>query len=275
MGHFKVLKWAGIGVGIVMNIGSYILSAQQLVFLKLHWWAWAIIGAVIFFASIISLILGYHNEHKRTEASLQSQIEQFNKSPIDSNLIKPKNLTQPQDIITNDKNDFIPELRDSVKNAKVVWGMWHSGDKMKNEKLLEIGTIKRVLLLDPNNNEALIHAVSKAKEIFDDVVVQIKSTTKAATKNKIPVKWYKEYNDTSISIYDPNPDKYIDGEMIPSSPEAYIIVQVLEPTIPRDLRQIYKINNSGKDIVRFEAFRDYLDYIWKGKSHTPDPKEYK
>ena len=169
----------------------------------------------------------------------------------------------------------IPELRDSVINAKVVWGMWHSGDRIRNEKLFEYGTIKRILVLDPIDNPALKDAVGKAREDFDDVVAQIKSATKIAVKNGVIVKWHKEYRDISITIYDLKPVKFDNGEPIPSSNEAYIVVQVLEPEIPRDLRHTYKIVNNGKDTARFDAFMKYFDSIWNNKSRIPDPKEYK
>lgn len=168
----------------------------------------------------------------------------------------------------------VQDLRTSIQSARVVWGRCHSGNRLMDERLFDFDNVKRLLLLSADeDNKALEHIVELSNDKMDSTISRIRDTTKEAIERGVEVKWHREYRDTSIMIYDTQP-KAKAGKLIPSSDEAYITVQVLEPQVGRDERHIYRINNQGKQGKRFsDHFDDFID-IWENKSRKPRPEEY-
>lgn len=166
-------------------------------------------------------------------------------------------------------DDEIPSLRKSIKGAKLVWGQWHTGDRIRSENLTEIGSIKKILLLDPNaNNLALKNVANKAKIRLEEAIFEIKALTEKAMQEGIEVRWHTQNIGQAITIYDPQPVEK-DRELKPYSQKAWLTVQVLEPLVGRDQRQLYPIRKA-KDPERFNKYIEEFERIWKYASRKPE-----
>ena len=104
--------------------------------------------------------------------------------------------------------------------------------------------------------------VAIAQEDMGKIMNQIKATTKEAINHSAKVRWHKEYREKAITIHDPDlPNK------------GWITVQILDPSVPRDERQIYLVR-ANKEYNKFAGYKDDFEEIWNSKSKEPIEGEY-
>ena len=70
----QILKWIGIPLGILLVIGSYALDAFTLVSLGLPTPVWVIIGLIIFFSSVVSIVISVTKKQQQLDATVQGFI---------------------------------------------------------------------------------------------------------------------------------------------------------------------------------------------------------
>ena len=61
----EILLPVGMVVGVVMVVGSYVLSGITVIQLGLPFWAWQAIGAIVFFACIVAVVYRYPRRKER------------------------------------------------------------------------------------------------------------------------------------------------------------------------------------------------------------------
>ena len=63
-----------------------------------------------------------------------------------------------------------PSRREALESAKVAWGLWHTGQRMRAEKLIGAKSLQRILLLNPESKES-IDAIARGLEEQEHVSV--------------------------------------------------------------------------------------------------------
>jgi hypothetical protein len=153
--------------------------------------------------------------------------------------------------------------REALESAEIAWGLWHTGARIYIEKLLEMPSLKRVLVLEPNENNKSIGVVAeKAGLKVDTIINQIKDTTDEAFKNGVDIRWYFKDRGDSIIIYDPSPITDNDGVLKPFSENAKIYVEYFNPRVGVDQRKGHWIYNMGKDKKIFKGYCEEYEDIW-------------
>lgn len=178
-------------------------------------------------------------------------------------IIKPKAITQ------TDHTLAIPSRREALESAKVAWGLWHTGTRMRIDLLLEVKSLRRVLLLEPNaQNPSLGYISTKSKNPVDWIIGEIMATTKVALDNGIDVRWYFTARESALTIYDPTPvgDK-------PCSENAWMYVEYFTPSVGVDQRKGHIIHNSGKDKNRFMGYYKEYEDIWNDSNKSTQAEQ--
>ena len=160
-------------------------------------------------------------------------------------------------------DDEIPSIEDSVKNSKVVWGFWHTGERAKDS--FRYGSIKRVLLLEPNaGNESFLHISTQAQVTKTELSENIHITTEKAITNNIDIRWYDDPTVISFMICDSSPN-IENNRIVNFSKRAYVVVQVIDAHISRSEWAIYK-KTMAKDEYAFNEYVNWFKDIWDDRS---------
>jgi len=166
--------------------------------------------------------------------------------------------------------DEMPSIKQAFKESKVVWGMWHTGDRARN--LVHIGATKKILLLEPSmNNQAFMEVMDKAKHTYKEAMFEIKALTNKAISCGYEVRWHTSRLEHALSIHDAEPTQ-LEQELVPTSQKAWICVQFLEPSIDREHRTKVMVRKAKEP----EEYHDYVEEfnsIWK-QARVPEPYEY-
>ncbi len=180
-----------------------------------------------------------------------------------------KRAKQPKQVAKIKEAEMIPSRREALESAKVAWGLWHTGTRMRIDFLLEVESLRRVLLLEPNaQNPSLGYISTKSKNPVDWIIGEIRATTKVALDNDIDVRWYFTARESALTIYDPTPvgDK-------PCSENAWIYVEYFAPSVGVDQRKGHIIHNSGKDKNRFMGYYKEYEDIWNDSNKSTQAKQ--
>jgi hypothetical protein len=161
---------------------------------------------------------------------------------------------------TKKGDDFLTSfegLIESFRSSEVVWGWWVGGVIVRINKLLEGKCKGRILLFNPYSVE-----ISKVEERVDFEVGETKADiwylSRYALKNSWQVKWYPEYQDYTLTIFDATPIQDERGEKIPKSDNAFIIFQPNSAGVRPSQRDRIVIRNKGTSKEKFEVyFRDF------------------
>lgn len=197
-----------------------------------------------------------------------------------------RELIKKCDTLKNEKEELIGQLnkREPTRSdintdfsvAKVVWGQWHTGTKMRAESVEEKGKLTRVLLLRPEgSNKALRKAVKKVGDRtgnkLEAAISDIKYLTIDTLNKGIEVKWHTQYVGYSFTIYDPSPKIAKDGELIPNSDDAWIVQQYLDPSVSSGLRTMRRIFKKEKgDLENFNALFNEFETMWNKSPELND-----
>jgi hypothetical protein len=161
----------------------------------------------------------------------------------------------------------IPPIEIAVKDSKVVWGMWFTGERVLAKKLPEKYTsIKKILLMEPNS-EAFETNLEITKASRDETKNEILRLTQMAMKKELEVRWYSTYRGIGLTLCDP-----LDSDE-PSSNQAWCVVQSLKGSAPRDERETYISKNTVNGRSYFQSMLQNFKETWEN-SRTPDPGEY-
>jgi len=157
----------------------------------------------------------------------------------------------------------IPPLDVSLKDSKMIWGLWFTGG-LYGKEILEKGKVKKVLVLDPTSNAFKANLafttgqIKRAKEEIYEV------TRLANSKEGIIVKWYSKFQKTSVTFYDNK-----DG-IEPSSKNAYCIYQTLSEVPISSNRKRHKLENKGKVKTDYSNMIEIFNDLWDNHSRDPD-----
>ncbi len=159
--------------------------------------------------------------------------------------------------------------REALESATIAWGLWHTGTRMRIEKLLELPSLKRVLILEPNpDNPSVGEVAEKSNEKPNTIISYIRDTTNEALNNGIDTRWYFKARGDSLTIYDSTPVEDADGTLKPCSENAWTYIEYFHPRVGVDQRKGSCIYNKGKDKNLFNAYyREYED-IWNDSSKS-------
>ncbi len=153
--------------------------------------------------------------------------------------------------------------REALESARVAWGLWHTGTRMRIEKLLKVESLKRILVLQPcADNPSLTIVADRSKERTESIANEILDITKDAICNKKDIRWYLQHRESSFTIYDSTPISE-DGILKPCSDNAWIHVEYLIPKVGVDQRTGEAIYNKGKDKARFMGFYQEYEDVWE------------
>ncbi len=159
-------------------------------------------------------------------------------------------------------DDMIPTMPEAIRNSNVVWGMWHTGERVK--RFFKYKTVNRVLLLEPNDqNISFTHMVERANVTRSDLLENIHLTTEDALEKKIDVRWYDDQTVLSFMICDSS--AIIKNNIVEFSKKAYVVVQVVDGNLDRDEWSFYK-KTMAKDKYAFNAYVKWFKDVWDNKS---------
>ncbi len=183
-----------------------------------------------------------------------------------------KRAKQPKQIAKIKEAEIIPSRREALEMARVAWGLWNTGTRMRIEKLLEIESLKRVLILEQNpTNPAIQEVAKRAREKPDSIISQIRETTIESLENGVKVRWYFKSRMNLFTIYDSTPIEGDNGELKPCSENAWIFIESFDPFIGVDQRRGECIYNKGKGRNLFDGYyREYED-IWNDPNKSVEP----
>jgi hypothetical protein len=246
-----------------------------------------IIGFIIVFIGILLWNLFRTPYRQRNEA-----IQLYNELSIEKDKI-----TKERDSIQEAHTKTIPEINDlklevnrlqesaakykdeitylktqsrraSLEVSQVVWGFWHTGQRMRADRLISNEKLQRILLLNPESKDDIEIVAKRVGAIgeFQRIIREIRDTTNDALLNKKAIKWYPHHRESSFTIYDPTPIKGVDGILIPKSENAWIYLEVLIPNTGIDQWKDEIIHNKGNEKAQFEGyFKEYED-TWQNES---------
>jgi len=163
----------------------------------------------------------------------------------------------------------IPPLEHSVKNSKVVWGLWFTGDKITEKGLVEkYHSIKRILLLDPKSDAFKRH-LEKSIDTEERAGRQIRQLTKQAQENNLEVRWYFKEQESGITLYDSQ-----EGNE-PSSDKAWCVFEKHDVHVLREDRPRTISKNIKEGRKEYEILLNKYKEIWGDKySREPKHEEY-
>ncbi len=141
----------------------------------------------------------------------------------------------------------LESLEDSICNSKLVWGLWHTGVQVVDERLTKNPQITRILLPQINgNNPALQFQTNLSGS--NDAQIEMRNISNMESRVKSPdrLRGYLEPFSYAFTIFDKKPSM-VNGELQPTSKKAWVLVQILEPDVDRVLRHKYVIKNKGKE----------------------------
>lgn len=161
-----------------------------------------------------------------------------------------------------------PTLTEDFDKAKVVWGYWFAGTKIRADKVLEKeipgrGKIKdRALLLRPDT-EAFAGICQTAECPEDEVGHDIESLIKhiLTLNSGIEPRVSSERRDWSLSILDSNPIVDDKGKLIPNSDNAWIVYKSLDPKVGAGERRLRRIEKREEPSV-FDGFLKEFVRMW-------------
>jgi hypothetical protein len=166
----------------------------------------------------------------------------------------------------NPVDDYIPSISEAIKNSKVVWGFWHSGNRARES--LYYGSVKKILLLEPEpNSEAFKHVLSEVSgrpTTAKEIIIQIGLTKDEAVSKNIDLRWHNEVTSQSFMICDPSPTK-IEGGLVEFSHQAFVVAQVLDRNLNIEEWAKYK-KNASKDKYAFDSYVEWFKDVWDNKS---------
>lgn len=157
----------------------------------------------------------------------------------------------------------IPTIPEAVRNSKIVWGFWHTGERARHS--FKYGSVHRVLLLEPNmESKSFLHILEQAKVSKNELIANIYLTTESAIDNKIAVRWHNDPTVLSFMICDPSPN-IEKNNLVSFSNRAYVVVQVIDSNLDRDEWSLYK-KTMAKDRYAFNAYVNWFKDLWDNKS---------
>jgi len=160
----------------------------------------------------------------------------------------------------------IPPLDVSVRESKIVWGLWFTGDMITEQHLLEkYRSIKRVLLLDPTSDGFKEH-IRKSINTEEKAGGQIKRFTRLAREGGVEVRWYSKEQEIGLMLCDPQ-----EGSE-PSSDKAWCVFEKHYPDVLREQRPRTMVRKANND-TQFNLLREMYEDIWNC-AREPKPEEY-
>jgi len=163
------------------------------------------------------------------------------------------------------KDDDFPSISETIKNSKVVWGFWHTGNRARES--FYYGSVKRILLLEPDpNSEAFRHVLSEVSirpVTAKELIAQIELTKDEAISKNIKIRWHNEVTSHSLMICDPSAE--IEGGKTTFSDQAFVFVQVPDRNLNIEEWKKYK-KTASRDRGAFDRYVAWFKDVWDNKS---------
>jgi hypothetical protein len=168
----------------------------------------------------------------------------------------------------------LTSLRDAIHDSRCVWGFWYSGEQVLIDKAIRQGettSVRKMILLKPDlNNDAFNYITSLAGEDTPvkrgRVIGTIKSLMEVVSNSstKVSKYYHSECLTYAFTIYDKTPQSEGDN-LLPNSPNAWIVVQPLEPKRASERKDWHKwvVKNRGNSKEQFKAYYDLFTDIEK------------
>lgn len=166
-----------------------------------------------------------------------------------------------------------PGIKESCKKATEIWMLLYTGGK--HQKYLcdrnYSYKFKKILLLDFNENkDAFKHILDRSGSDEDELIPQIKTTTKLAVENNTEVRWYSRERNYTIVIYDPNAT---------DDSKSWLVFQYFDPFQSVEDRYLSPPIRKSVDKAQYQYYFDEFMRLWNNKednntTRVPSPSEY-
>lgn len=183
---------------------------------------WLPIGATIFFISTFALLgLGYWMIRDK------EKIKQWKTKSV-----KPY---EPNDAVILDGFEFHPHresitwFKEELRKTQTAWCLWCAGGTAWNNKVLDIGSIRRVVLASPNEKVMIKKLAETVHEEADYVTSSIERVTKGAKLKGIDIRWWEGLSCNTLVFGNPNDD------------DAWVMFDLVMPNLPDNERPQVKI----------------------------------
>jgi hypothetical protein len=160
----------------------------------------------------------------------------------------------------------LESLKSAVKMSKATWGLWQSGGQALENRILKPNketSIKKIMLLSPDKNNSIFDYITNLAGRIDssgkdEEIREINRVTELAkcVKGNIDVYYHSEPLTYTFTIYDRTPEQSNNGELLPKSENAWVVIQPLEPKREHEKHKWHKWvrKNKGGDEEQFMAY---------------------
>ncbi|MBI2832038.1 MAG: hypothetical protein HYX79_07260 [Chloroflexi bacterium] len=164
--------------------------------------------------------------------------------------------------LTKPLAEEIPSFQEAYKKASIVWGLWHSGGRTREQGFhVRYDSLKRILILDPYTAEFTNGTLFEG--YFDTpkrAKIDICVLTREAVAKGISVRWYTKMQSVIYTIFNPENN------------DAWLVAEEHRPNVPRDDRP-RKILKKERNKAEFLSIVDKYESLWR-LARTPLPVEY-
>ena len=238
-------RWYGTLVILIILFGATAFGAIWLSSKGLEWW-WTMLFALAIVIFTIFNYIAYRRVAIERDKARQNL----------------KTVEQSQSPITTTKN--IQSRIEAIESAKLAWGLWHTGHRMKIEGLIKKPSLQRILVLNPSSVAEVVRRAGEAGQ--ERIINEIKETTTEALANQKEIRLYSNYRESSLTIYDTNPIVDKDGILKPISDNAWMHITYLLPNVGIDQWKVDIIFNKGNDKQIFAGYFKEYEFIWNEDS---------
>ncbi len=197
------------------------------------WYVW-VIGALV--TLLLLTLEGAHGEAKRSGAGEFGAIEARATNAEQKALVAAEALDEYRKNST-EFYAYRPPFdwyRNQLASAKTSWVVWNAGGIAVDYEIFRGPHPNRVILPlpDPDANPMIQYVAAAGNMTSDDLVHEIRKTTKKAKAVGVEVRWWTGWLGNVVTIGDPD------------SPSAWVLVETLIPFAPADQRPLYRIERS-------------------------------
>ena len=153
-------------------------------------------------------------------------------------------------------------LPESVEGSKVVWGLWHTGARIREEDLIDSTTsIKRILLFDYCNTKELtklanMGALGHSETDIQKEIIDITKKALLFSNSGVRVRWYPKPIPYSLIICERDNNKINIADDF--STRAFLRIEFFLAKVKRHKRPPYLIMKSSKDKGEQALFNYYV-----------------
>ena len=146
-------------------------------------------------------------------------------------------------------------FKDELARAKEVWCLWIAAGTALNNKVLDIRSIKRVVLASPNEKVMIDKIAEGVSETSKRVIDSIESVTTSAKPKGIEVRWWEGLSCNIMVFGNPN------------DIDAWVMLDLVLPTLSDEQRPVVRIWKSRMPEL-YKNLLSVYNEIWDKSDKT-------